>query len=101
VKSCYGKKFCRFGPQYTPRLDFRLEKTFEHIETPHKFKMGVSGCPRSCLESGVKDLGIIAVETGFQIYSGGNDGTEVEKDEFLPTVETEVEVIKFCGGLMQ
>ncbi|MBE5674170.1 NAD(P)/FAD-dependent oxidoreductase [Staphylococcus sp. SS35] len=101
VKSCVGKEFCRFGTQYTTRLGIRLEKTFEYIDTPHKFKMGVSGCPRSCVESGVKDFGIISVENGFQIYIGGNGGTEVEKGEFLTTVETEDEVIKLCGALMQ
>lgn len=101
VKSCVGKEFCRFGTQYTTRLGIRLEKTFEYIDTPHKFKMGVSGCPRSCVESGVKDFGIISVENGFQIYIGGNGGTEVEKGKFLTTVETEDEVIKLCGALMQ
>ena len=28
-----------------------FRKTFEYIDTPHKFKMGVSGC-QSCVESG-------------------------------------------------
>ena len=73
VKSCVGKEFC-FGTQYTTRLGIRLEKTFEYIDTPHKFKMGVSGC---CVESGVKDFGVISVENGFQIYIGGNGGTDV------------------------
>ena len=101
VKSCVGKEFCRFGTQYTTALGIRLEKTFEYIDTPHKFKMGVSGCPRSCVESGVKDFGVISVENGFQIYIGGNGGTEVEKGEFLTTVENEDEVVKLCGALMQ
>ena len=61
---------------------YSFRKTFEYIDTPHKFKMGVSGCPRSCVESGVKDFGIISVENGFQIYIGGNGGTEVEKLNF-------------------
>ncbi|UXR76050.1 MULTISPECIES: nitrite reductase large subunit NirB [unclassified Staphylococcus] len=101
VKSCVGKEFCRFGTQYTTKLGIRLEETFEYIDTPHKFKMGVSGCPRSCVESGVKDFGIIGVENGFQIYVGGNGGTDVVKAEFLTTVETEDEVIKLCGAYMQ
>lgn len=101
VKSCVGKEFCRFGTQYTTRLGIRLEKTFEYIDTPHKFKMGVSGCPRSCVESGVKDFGVIGVENGFQIYVGGNGGTEVVKGQFLTTVETEDDVIKLCGAYMQ
>ncbi|MFU0767887.1 nitrite reductase large subunit NirB [Staphylococcus pasteuri] len=101
VKSCVGKEFCRFGTQYTTRLGIRLEKTFEYIDTPHKFKMGVSGCPRSCVESGVKDFGVISVENGYQLYIGGNGGTEVTKGQFLTTVETEDDVIRMCGALMQ
>ena len=61
----------------------------------------MSGCPRSCVESGVKDFGVISVENGFQIYIGGNGGTEVTKGQFLTTVATEDEVIKLCGALMQ
>ena len=101
VKSCVGKEFCRFGTQYTTRLGIRLEKTFEYIDTPHKFKMGVSGCPRSCVESGVKDFGVISVENGYQLYIGGNGGTEVTKGQFLTAVETEDDVIRMCGALMQ
>lgn len=101
VKSCVGKEFCRFGTQYTTRLGIRLEKTFEYIDTPHKFKMGVSGCPRSCVESGVKDFGVISVENGYQIYIGGNGGTDVTVGQLLTTVETEDEVIQLCGALMQ
>ncbi|XVL11907.1 nitrite reductase large subunit NirB [Staphylococcus xylosus] len=101
VKSCVGKSFCRFGTQHTTQLGIRLEKTFEYIDTPHKFKMGVSGCPRSCVESGVKDFGVIGVENGFQIYIGGNGGTEVTVGQHLTTVETEDEVILLCGVLMQ
>ena len=100
VKSCVGKEFCRFGTiHYTLRYSFR--KTFEYIDTPHKFKMGVSGCPRSCVESGVKDFGVISVENGYQIYIGGNGGTDVTVGKLLTTVETEDEVIQLCGALMQ
>ncbi len=101
VKSCVGKSFCRFGTQHTTQLGIRLEKMFEYIDTPHKFKMGVSGCPRSCVESGVKDFGVIGVENGFQIYIGGNGGTEVTVGQHLTTVETEDEVVLLCGALMQ
>ena len=57
--------------------------------------MGVSGCPRSCVESGVKDFGVISVENGFQIYIGGNGGTDVTVGQLLTTVETEDEVIHY------
>ena len=97
VKSCVGKEFCRFG-KYTTRLGIRLEK---HLNTSILINSKWVYQAESCVESGVKDFGIISVENGFQIYIGGNGGTEVEKAEFLTTVETEDEVIKLCGALMQ
>lgn len=101
VKTCVGKNFCRFGTQDSMGLGIKLEERFEYIDTPHKFKVGVSACPRSCVESAVKDFGVIGVENGFQIYIGGNGGTEVKEAELLTTVETEAEVIELCGAMMQ
>ncbi|WP_368251780.1 nitrite reductase large subunit NirB [Enterococcus sp. 2201sp1_2201st1_B8_2201SCRN_220225] len=101
VKTCVGKSFCRFGTQDTMGLGVKLEETFEYIDTPHKFKVGVSGCPRSCVESAVKDFGIIGVENGFQIYIGGNGGTELVEAQLLTTVETEAEVVDMCGAFLQ
>ncbi|MBV7390041.1 nitrite reductase large subunit NirB [Enterococcus alishanensis] len=101
VKTCVGQSFCRFGTQDTMGLGVKLEEEFEYIDTPHKFKVGVSGCPRSCVESAVKDFGIIGVENGFQIYIGGNGGTELVAAQLLTTAETEEEVVDICGAMMQ
>jgi len=101
VKTCVGANFCRFGTQDSMGLGIKLEERFEYIDTPHKFKMGVSACPRSCVESGVKDFGVIGVENGFQIYIGGNGGTEVKEAQLLTTVTTEQEVIDLCGAMIQ
>ncbi|MGJ8728905.1 nitrite reductase large subunit NirB [Listeria aquatica] len=101
VKTCVGKNFCRFGTQDSMGLGIQLEERYEFIDTPHKFKMGVSACPRSCAESCVKDFGVIGVENGFQIYIGGNGGTTVQESRFLTTVETEEEVIDICGAFLE
>ncbi|MGX7420544.1 nitrite reductase large subunit NirB [Carnobacterium gallinarum] len=101
VKTCVGKNHCRFGTQDSMGLGIKLETKFEFIDTPHKFKMGISACPRSCVESGVKDFGVIGVENGFQIYIGGNGGTEIKEGRLLTTAETEEEVIELCGAMLQ
>jgi nitrite reductase (NADH) large subunit len=101
VKTCVGKQFCRYGTQDTMGLGIKIEERFEYIDTPHKFKVGVSGCPRSCVESAVKDFGIISVENGFQILIGGNGGTDLVEAKLLTIVETEAEVIDICGAMMQ
>ncbi|MFA9556516.1 nitrite reductase large subunit NirB [Evansella sp. AB-rgal1] len=101
VKSCVGSQFCRFGTQDSLQLGIDLEKAIEMVDTPHKMKMGVTGCPRNCAEVLTKDFGIVCVENGFQLYFGGNGGTEVRECDFLTTVTTEEEVIAFAKAYVQ
>jgi nitrite reductase (NADH) large subunit len=81
---------------------FAIEKRFQGIESPHKMKLAVSGCPRNCAESLVKDLGVVAVEGGkWEIYVGGAAGSQVRKGDLLCTVETQEEVLHYAGRFMQ
>ncbi|WP_416149913.1 nitrite reductase large subunit NirB [Salipaludibacillus sp. HK11] len=101
VKSCVGSQFCRFGTQDSLGLGIKLEKELEMIDTPHKMKMGVAGCPRNCSEVLTKDFGVVCVENGYQLYVGGNGGTEVRECDFVAIVATEEEVITYAKAYMQ
>ena len=101
VKSCVGSRFCRFGTQDSLGLGIRLEKEIEMVDTPHKMKMGVSGCPRNCAEVLTKDFGVVCVENGYQLYFGGNGGTEVRECDSFITVKTEDEVITMAKAYTQ
>ncbi|WP_277679915.1 nitrite reductase large subunit NirB [Gracilibacillus dipsosauri] len=101
VKTCVGAEFCRFGTQDSIGLGIALEKKLERISTPHKFKMAVSACPRNCAESGIKDLGVVGVDGGYQIYVGGNGGTDLRAADLLCKVKTSEEVIEITGAYFQ
>jgi nitrite reductase (NADH) large subunit len=101
VKTCVGEDFCRFGTQDSIGLGVKIEKKFERLDTPHKIKMAVSACPRSCAESGFKDIGIIGVDGGWEIYVGGNGGINVKGGEFLCTAATEEEILVIIGAYLQ
>ncbi|RAK18248.1 assimilatory nitrite reductase (NAD(P)H) large subunit precursor [Anoxybacillus vitaminiphilus] len=101
VKTCVGKQFCRFGTQDSTQLGIDLEKKLERLNTPHKVKMAVSACPRNCAESGIKDVGIVGVDGGWEIYVGGNGGTHLRAGDLLCTVQTEEEVIEITGAFLQ
>ncbi|MEC8795524.1 MAG: nitrite reductase large subunit NirB, partial [Pseudomonadota bacterium] len=58
VKTCVGSDHCRFGTQDSTGLGIKLEKLLWGSWTPHKVKLGVSGCPRNCAEATCKDVGI-------------------------------------------
>ena len=101
VKTCVGSEFCRFGTQDSTAMGIRIEKAFDHMWSPHKFKFAVSGCPRNCAESGIKDVGIIGVDSGWEIYVGGNGGIKTEVAQFLCKVKTDDEVLEYSGAFTQ
>jgi nitrite reductase (NADH) large subunit len=101
VKTCVGSEWCRFGVQDSTQMGIDLEKAFWKMYAPHKVKMAVSGCPRNCAESGIKDVGIIGVESGWEIYIGGNGGIKTEVAQFLVKVKTKEEVLEYVGAFIQ
>ena len=101
VKTCVGSEFCRFGTQNSTQLGIDIEKAFDHMWAPHKVKFAVSGCPRNCAESGIKDVGIIGVDSGWEIYVGGNGGIKTEAAQFLCKVKTAEEVLEYSGAFIQ
>ncbi|WP_056930485.1 nitrite reductase large subunit NirB [Ferrovum sp. JA12] len=101
VKTCVGSDWCRFGTQDSTGLGITVEKMTWGSWTPHKFKIAVSGCPRNCAEATIKDFGIVCVDSGYEIHVGGNGGMKVRVTDFLCKVESEAEVLEYCGAYMQ
>ncbi|WP_404475828.1 nitrite reductase large subunit NirB [Microbacterium aerolatum] len=83
VKSCVGSTWCRYGVQDSVGMAVRLELRYRGLRAPHKLKIGVSGCARECAEARSKDVGIIATETGWNMYVGGNGGFSPRHAELL------------------
>ncbi|MFB7516283.1 nitrite reductase large subunit NirB [Streptomyces sp. NPDC056144] len=83
VKSCVGSKFCRFGQGDSVQLAIDLELRYRGLRAPHKIKGGVSGCLRECAEARGKDIGVIATAGGWNLYVGGNGGTNPRHAELL------------------
>mgnify|MGYP001215091873 CR=1 FL=1 len=101
VKTCVGSEWCRFGTQASMAMGVKLEKACWGSWTPHKFKMAVSGCPRNCAEATIKDFGVVAVESGWELHVGGNGGVKVRATDMLCKVESEEEVLEYCFAFLQ
>jgi nitrite reductase (NADH) large subunit len=101
VKTCIGSEFCRFGTQNSTQMGIDLEKAFYKMWAPHKVKLAVSGCPRNCAEAAIKDVGVIGVDSGWEIYVGGNGGIKTEVAQFLVKVKTAEEVLEYSGAFLQ
>ena len=101
VKTCVGTDHCRFGTQDSTGLGIRLEKALWGSWTPHKVKMAVSGCPRNCAEATCKDLGIVCVDSGYEIGVGGAAGMDLREIQPLVKVATEAEAMEWTLAFVQ
>ena len=101
VKTCVGSEWCRFGTQDSTGMGIALEKMTWGSWHPHKVKLAVSGCPRNCAESTIKDFGVIAVDSGWELHIAGNGGIKVRVTDFLCKVTTDAEVLEYCGAFLQ
>ncbi|ABV93409.1 nitrite reductase [NAD(P)H], large subunit [Dinoroseobacter shibae DFL 12 = DSM 16493] len=101
VKTCVGKDHCRFGTQDSTGLGIALEKRLWGSWTPHKVKLAVSGCPRNCAEATCKDIGVVCVDSGYQIGVAGAAGMDVKETERLADVATEQEALDLITAFFQ
>ena len=101
VKTCVGSDWCRFGTQDSTGLGIQLEKFLWGAWTPAKVKLAVSGCPRNCAEATCKDIGVICVDSGYEIHVGGAAGLHIRGTELLTKVATETEALWTIGAITQ
>ncbi|MDN3546349.1 nitrite reductase large subunit NirB [Kinneretia asaccharophila] len=101
VKTCVGSEWCRMGTQDSTQMGKDLERALWRMYAPHKVKLAVSGCPRNCAESGIKDVGVIGVDSGWELYVGGNGGIKTEVAHFFCKVKTPQEVLEYSGAFLQ
>ena len=101
VKTCVGSEWCRMGTQDSTQMGKDMEKAMWRMYAPHKVKFAVSGCPRNCAESGIKDVGVIGVDSGWEMYIAGNGGIKTEVAHFLVKVKTAAEVLEYTGAFCE
>ncbi|SCL13256.1 assimilatory nitrite reductase (NAD(P)H) large subunit precursor [Micromonospora rhizosphaerae] len=100
VKSCVGETWCRYGVQDSVGLAIALELRYRGLRAPHKIKSAVSGCARECAEARSKDFGIIATESGWNLYVGGNGGFRPRHaDLFASDLSTE-ELVRYVDRFL-
>lgn len=107
VKLCPGTTFCKKGKQDAVGLGLKLDERYHGMELPSKFKMAVSGCPNSCSEPAIKDVGIMGTAKGYTLMVGGSAGPSpslaktlakgLSEDEVLDLVEKIINFYKSYG----
>ena len=76
VQACPGAPLCPNAQRETRSMALRLETLLGGLDLPAKVRAGVSGCPRCCAESRVRDLGLVGGKGGWTLVFGGNAGAK-------------------------
>ena len=95
IKSCVGTTWCRYGVQDSVGFAVRIEKRYRGIRAPHKVKGAVSGCVRECAEAQSKDIGLVATETGYNLFVCGNGGAKPRHGDLLASSLDEATAIRY------
>ncbi len=59
VAACPGNATCRWGIIDTKTVARDLDQRYFGVDTPHKFKMAVTGCPHNCAKATENDIGVM------------------------------------------
>ncbi len=101
ISSCRGKGNCKRGVRDTLEMAGRLEEVLNGAgETPAKVKVGISGCPRCCGSSYVRDVGLVATAGGWTLVFGGNAGRRARCGDELLVDASEAEVTAALSHLL-
>ena len=101
-KVCIGKVDCNLGIVDTLALSDRiLARLGKRKKVKPKFKIAIAGCPASCSDAFLNDIGIVATRSGFDVYVGGKGGPKpkighrilegIDEKKLLDTIEKLVE----------
>ena len=100
VKSCVGSTWCRYGVLDSVGMAVALEHRYKGLRSPHKIKFGVSGCTRECAEAQSKDIGVIATETGWNLYVCGNGGMRPRHADLFATDLDDETLVKYIDRVL-
>ncbi len=100
VKSCVGSTWCRYGVLDSVGMAIHIENRYKGLRAPHKLKFAVSGCTRECAEAQSKDIGVIATENGWNLYTCGNGGMKPRHADLFATGLSDEMLIRYIDRIL-
>lgn len=101
VQACPGTVTCKYGKQDSLGLGIEVEDIYQEMNLPAKLKIGVSGCPRCCGESYLRDVGIVGDAKGWNVIFGGNSGGRPRIGDVVAKNLTKEEAIDLTRRLLE
>jgi len=101
IETYIGEGVCQCDKKPFLQLAVHLEKQLDCLKTSHRVKMGISACLHNGEETMTKDIGLIRMNRGWEIYVGGNSGREAQAGELLFVAETSDDALDIVTAFIQ
>lgn len=101
VGTCSGISYAADAMQDSIALGVALEKKLERAQLPQEIKIGVSASPHDRAASLSKDIGIVGVPGGWEMYVGGSGERLVKAGQLLCTAATDEELLTLAAAFLQ
>jgi nitrite reductase (NADH) large subunit len=101
IKSCFSEDGCACNKQVSLKLAKQIEQLTEFLHMPNRIKIGISACIHNGADSTTKDIGLIRMQRGWEIYIGGSSGRDVRAGVLLCIAESEEEAVQIISGFIQ
>ncbi len=101
VATCSGKDYDRSAIQDSIQMGIQLEHRLEGLQMPTQVSVAVSASPLHRAGTLSKDLGLVGVPGGWEIYVGGSAGTKLRQAELFCMEPTEETVLDLATAFFQ
>lgn len=73
---CIGRRSCNLGIIDTMALSELVLARYGEVGVKPKLKIAIAGCPASCANAMLTDIGLVATRQGLDLYVGGKGGPQ-------------------------
>lgn len=73
---CIGRRSCNLGIIDTMALSDLILAQYGETSVKPKLKIAIAGCPASCANTMLADIGLVATRQGLDLYVGGKGGPQ-------------------------
>lgn len=99
---CIGKRSCNLGIIDTMALsELILARYGEMVGVKPKLKIAIAGCPASCANAMLTDIGLVATRQGLDLYVGGKGGPQPKVGRRVLRQASDAEALAAIGRIVE
>lgn len=101
IKTNIGEQTCKCDWHPAPQISDCLQMKFERLLTPYPIKIDIAPCMHNVEVPVTKDIGLIGIDRGWEIYVGGSAGHVPRSGKLLCIAATKEEAIEMVSGFIE